>query len=110
MAKPLFYYILKTARPQRWIRNFSLFAALIFSSQLLDPVQLIKVTWGAIIFSLLSAGIYFFNDVVDIPLDRRHPFKKNRPIASGKISLPLALFISSAALFVHYSNYLHSLS
>jgi len=103
MAKSLFYYIFKTARPQRWIRNFSLFAALIFSSQLLDTVQLIKVTWGAIIFSLLSAGIYFFNDIIDIPLDRRHPFKKKRPIASGKISLPLALFISATALFVSLS-------
>ncbi|MFH2085263.1 MAG: UbiA prenyltransferase family protein [bacterium] len=52
-----------------------------------------KVVWAFILFCLLSSSIYVFNDIVDIPSDRQHPFKKNRPIASGKMPIDLAIFL-----------------
>lgn len=96
----LLYAILKTARPQRWVRNLSLFAALVFTGELMNPVKLLQVAWATIIFSLLSSTVYFFNDLVDVPLDRQHPFKKKRPIASGLIALPTAMFIMVVGLFL----------
>ena len=45
-------------------------------------------------FCLLASGVYFLNDIVDVNKDRKHPIKSNRPIASGKISLPVAKLIS----------------
>lgn len=96
----LLYAIFKTARPQRWVRNMSLFAALVFTGELMNPAKFWQVAWATVIFSLLSSTVYFFNDLIDAPLDRQHPFKKKRPIASGQIELPTALFMMVAGLFL----------
>ncbi len=53
-----------------------------------------------IVFCLLSSGIYLLNDIVDAPADRLHPFKKNRPVASGKIAVPTALTLSIALIII----------
>ncbi|MEK7073875.1 MAG: UbiA prenyltransferase family protein, partial [Patescibacteria group bacterium] len=49
---------------------------------------------GFIAFCFLSSSNYIFNDVLDAPADRRHPFKKFRPVASGKLSVKTALLVS----------------
>lgn len=38
--------------------------------------------------------------MVDAPLDRKHPYKRYRPVASGKLPLPIALFVSVLGFFV----------
>lgn len=38
-------------------------------------------------FSLCASGVYIFNDIIDRPSDRAHPTKRNRPLASGTISI-----------------------
>lgn len=89
----LFYSIIKTARPRQWVKNLTLYAALIFSGKLFIVYDFWLVTWAMIIFSMIVSGVYFFNDIVDAPLDRMHPFKKNRPIAAGKLPVALAIVI-----------------
>lgn len=96
----IFWAIFKTARPQRWVRNLSLFAALVFTGQLFDPNLFWKVVLATLIFSLVSSTVYFFNDLVDLPLDQKHPFKRKRPIASGLLSMPLAVFLTVLGFFV----------
>lgn len=88
-----FWAILKTARPQRWVRNLSLYAAIVFTGQLFDPLPFVRVTWAVFLFSIVSSTVYMFNDLVDMPLDQKHPFKKNRPIASGRLPVPTAVFL-----------------
>ena len=92
--------LLKTARPRQWLKNFSLAAALIFSGKLFYPPSFFITLWSIIIFSILTSSIYFINDIIDLNQDRNHPFKKYRPIASGKLSVPLALFCASFGIFV----------
>lgn len=96
--------IIKTARPTHWVKNLALFAPLFFSGRLLDT-QLFFITLSAAgIFSLAASSIYFFNDVADREKDKGHPVKSKRPIASGKLPVPLALVISailaSSSLFL----------
>ncbi len=58
------------------------------------------VFWAIIVFSILTSSSYFINDIVDYSRDRLHPFKKFRPIASGKLPLPLAGFFAVMGIFV----------
>jgi 4-hydroxybenzoate polyprenyltransferase len=73
-------------RPRQWTKNLIVLAPLIFSRNLFraDMVFLSLLALG--IFCLLSGAVYLFNDLMDYQQDRAHPVKKNRPIASGRIS------------------------
>ena len=86
--------IIKVARPIHWVKNLSLFAALIFTSNLFNDTLFSRVIWAFIAFNFATSATYIFNDIIDAKLDRLHPTKKNRPIASGKLSIPLAYFES----------------
>ena len=46
-----------------------------------------------VIFTILTSAIYLLNDVIDIPRDKLHPIKKNRPIAQGKLPISTAIFL-----------------
>ncbi len=83
--------IIKIARPIHWIKNLSLFAALFFTSKLFEPVLINTVFWAFISFNLMTSATYIFNDIIDAEKDRKHPVKKNRPIASGKLPISIAV-------------------
>jgi decaprenyl-phosphate phosphoribosyltransferase len=72
--------IVTTARPRQWTKNILVFGA---------PAT------GGVSFSLVASGIYFMNDVVDVKADLQHPTKRFRPIASGLLSLRLAVALGS---------------
>ncbi len=102
-----FYYIFKLMRPRQWIKNFALFAAIIFGGQLFEYETFVLVFWGFVSFCFLSSATYIINDIKDANKDKLHPFKQARPIASGKVSvnegmvtlviiLALALFIANS--------------
>ena len=94
----------KVARPIHWIKNLSLFAALLLTGTLFQKGLFIDVFWAFVAFNFATSATYVFNDILDVRLDRLHPTKKYRPIASGKLSLPFALFeaatLSFLALFI----------
>ena len=103
--------IIKIARPIHWIKNLALFAALVFSGNLFVNVYVYKVFWAFIIFSLAASASYIFNDVLDAKSDRLHPIKKRRPIASGKLPVPVALVtaLTLALVALYWSTTLSSL-
>ncbi|MFD3156581.1 decaprenyl-phosphate phosphoribosyltransferase [Haloimpatiens sp. FM7330] len=78
--------IIKLMRPKQWIKNSFVFAAIIFSGNLLNISILKNNISTFIIFCLTSSFVYVLNDIIDIEKDRCHPEKKNRPLASGKVS------------------------
>ena len=86
------YY--KVLRVRQWLKNGSLFLAILFAGRLFEPTYFLKVLWGTIIFCGLSSGTYILNDITDIPNDRAHPLKKDRPLAAGKISVTTAQIIA----------------
>lgn len=96
----LFINLLKTARPRQWLKNASLAAALIFSGKLFHAQSFFLIAWSILIFSIITSSIYFINDIADLSRDRVHPFKRFRPIASGKLPVPLALFFASLGVFI----------
>ncbi len=95
----IFYYLIVSSRPIQWLKNAVLFTGLVFTGWLFVPDKFLKVFWAALIFSILSSAIYIFNDLIDSKKDKLHPLKKNRPIASGKLPIPLAIFAVITAIF-----------
>lgn len=91
--------LLVSLRPDQWTKNLIVFAALIFSRQLLDPAALALASAAFLIFCALSGAVYLINDVSDREADRQHPTKQRRPIASGALSPAVAL-TSAAVLSV----------
>lgn len=99
----LLYAILKAARPRQWLKNVALFTTIFFTGQLFRPNLFIGTTLGFISFCFLASSNYIFNDVLDAPADRRHPFKKFRPVASGKLPIKFALLSSLVFLVIGLS-------
>lgn len=78
---------LKLIRPQQWVKNLFLFAPLIFSKHLFEEGYFWTETLGFAVFCLLSSAVYVINDIADRESDRLHPVKRERPIASGTVSV-----------------------
>jgi len=84
--------LLVSLRPKQWVKNLLLFAGLLFTlDQHHTARQFGDVALAFILFSALSSVVYLINDLADRESDQRHPKKRRRPIASGELSLPLAL-------------------
>lgn len=87
----LAYQILRTIRPRQWLKNLAVFAVPVLNGAFFDPEIFTKSTLAFIAFTFLASGTYLLNDLVDAPRDRLHPIKKNRPIASGKLPVGIAV-------------------
>src|SRR3989344_5709810 len=104
--------IISSLRPRQWLKNIVIFAAIFFSKELFYPEKFWPVFHTLLVFCIASSSMYLLNDIIDREHDRQHFSKKDRPIASGKISVGLAAGLSfvlaAIALIVSYQiqNYL----
>lgn len=108
-------YVFRQIRVYQWIKNLLVFAPLLVSYRFfgfglftLENFWLMTLLFVA--FSLFSSSVYVVNDLVDKEHDRKHPVKKDRPIAAGKIStwqafLILVVLLSVAGLLMTYFNW-----
>jgi len=84
---------LRAIRANQWIKNFIIFAAILFAGKLFEPDLFGKTLYAFVVFCLLSSASYVLNDIIDYHYDRKHPMKKYRPLASGAITMPQATFL-----------------
>ena len=83
----------KLIRVKHWIKNLLIFIPMFFSKQInLDNILTTLI--GFFAFSFVASFIYIINDIRDVEKDKLHETKKNRPIASGKISIKNASIFS----------------
>src|SRR3989344_2937459 len=109
---------IRALRPNQWIKNLVLFAAIIFTGELFTPYYFWMSALGFIIFCALSSSSYLFNDIIDLHFDKLHPIKKKRPLAAGilplsraaEISFILGLFGLISSLFLSPGFFLIELS
>jgi 4-hydroxybenzoate polyprenyltransferase len=90
---------LQIMRPLHWTKNVFVFAALIFGEKLIAPIDEVLAAvagtvFGFFCFSLAASAIYIFNDIIDRDVDRLHPEKSQRPIASGAVTVSSAAVMS----------------
>lgn len=99
----VFTELLRAMRPKDWIKNLFVFAALAFSSGKLwlnHPISIVIVTVAFVLFCMVAGSIYLINDLVDIEKDRAHPKKRNRPLASGRLSPTVAKIAAAVSLVI----------
>lgn len=95
---------LKLIRVKHYLKNFLIFAPLLFSGNFFKDDYFITTILAFIAFSFMASVVYIINDIKDVEKDRLHPIKKNRPIASGNVSkaegiiLAIILFVISIVI------------
>jgi 4-hydroxybenzoate polyprenyltransferase len=87
--------LIELARPKQWLKNFFVFAAILFAGKFLDPGLLLKNIVAFMVFSLTSSIVYIINDIADAEADKVHKKKRFRPIASGAVNPKEALIFAS---------------
>lgn len=81
---------LQTCRLRQWHKNLFVFAPLVFAKLLGDRIALACACGAFFAFCSLSSAVYVLNDLHDAEIDRHHPQKRRRPIASGQLPVSLA--------------------
>jgi 4-hydroxybenzoate polyprenyltransferase len=103
-AGDLLLAMIQGLRPKQWAKNVFVLAAILFSMNFGRADMWVKVLAAFATFSMFSSAGYLFNDASDVEADRKHPTKRKRAIASGRLPLPVAyaemvgLLIVGAAL------------
>jgi 4-hydroxybenzoate polyprenyltransferase len=92
--------LLKTMRPRQWPKNGFIFGALVFDGKLFHLTDFLRTFAGFLLFCLIASTVYIFNDLLDVEADRLHPEKRNRPIASGELKIPVAIVAGLAFAFL----------
>jgi len=87
--------LLSALRPRQWTKNAVVLAAFFFAlgdrEQQIGVALLGRAALAALLFCALSSAVYLMNDARDAELDRAHPVKRRRPIASGVLPVWAAL-------------------
>ncbi len=84
---------LSLARPEQWVKNGLVMAALVFSRRMFVARDAALAIVAFIAFCALSSCAYTLNDISDREADRLNPEKRNRPLAKGDLE------VSEAATF-----------
>ena len=97
--KPLYLLsLLKALRIHQWAKNLLIFVPLLASHRILEWDLLLAGLLAFIAYGTCASSVYVLNDLLDLPDDRQHPTKCNRPLASGALPIQHALFITPAML------------
>lgn len=90
--------LIRLMRPHQWVKNGFVFIGLLFGHAWKDPQMVAQALSAFLAFCLLSSAVYVLNDWIDREQDRRHPDKRNRPLASGAVGVPAALGLALLCL------------
>jgi 4-hydroxybenzoate polyprenyltransferase/phosphoserine phosphatase len=90
--------VLRAMRPHQWVKNLLVFVPLLASRSITDWPGLLGAFYMFVAFCAAASGIYLFNDLMDLRADRLHPRKRDRPFASGALSLSFGLVFAGVLI------------
>ena len=82
--------MIRLVRPKHWIKNVIVLFPVVFAMRTDETAAWRDAGLATIAFCLTASSIYIFNDIRDRTADRLHPRKKDRPLATGRISISAA--------------------
>jgi 4-hydroxybenzoate polyprenyltransferase len=89
-------------RPQQWVKNVLIFAPLVTSHNVFHFAPAMAATIAFVCFCLCASAVYVLNDLADINADRRHPTKRERAFASGRLPISWGLPLAGGLLTVGF--------
>lgn len=92
--------VVQTSRPRQWPKNLLVFAAPLAGHTLGRAGGFWYALAATVAFVLASSSVYLINDLVDAERDRNHPYKKHRPIASGRLPARHAMGVAVSFVLV----------
>jgi len=101
--KPGWKTILRMLRAHQWLKNTLIVVPTVLNHQYLNLPLLLACFLAFVSFSAAASAIYIINDFFDASIDRRHPTKKNRPFASGMLSVPFGLMVSACLVVISFA-------
>jgi 4-hydroxybenzoate polyprenyltransferase/phosphoglycolate phosphatase-like HAD superfamily hydrolase len=87
--------VVRAVRPHQWSKNLLVFVPMLAAQAVAEPLSWLVAILLFVSFSAAASSIYVVNDLLDLASDRRHPRKRNRPLASGALSIPKGVAISA---------------
>jgi len=81
----------KALRPHQWMKNILVFLPLVLAHDFSSAAKWVYAVVAFVAFSACASAVYLVNDLVDLEADRRHPTKRKRPFASGRIPVEFGL-------------------
>jgi 4-hydroxybenzoate polyprenyltransferase len=90
--------LLRAMRPHQWSKNVLVLVPLLTSGLVGQPIACLRALAAAALFSLVASGAYLLNDCLDLDADRAHAEKRSRPLASGRLGIPLAISVACGLL------------
>ncbi|MFA5859482.1 MAG: UbiA prenyltransferase family protein [Elusimicrobiota bacterium] len=92
--------VFKLLRVHQYSKNLMIFLPTFFALRINEWNDMFRAAVAFITFSLAASAVYILNDIIDMPYDVMHPVKKNRPLAKGTISVPIAAAIAVVLLLL----------
>ncbi|KQT48101.1 prenyltransferase [Devosia sp. Leaf420] len=98
--KPSLKTYAKMLRCHQWLKNALVFAPAVLAHQVTSATVMFESLLGFFAFCAAASAIYIINDIIDLPLDRQHATKRNRPFANGTFSIPFGLKVSGGLMVI----------
>jgi 4-hydroxybenzoate polyprenyltransferase len=92
-AKATLKTFIKAIRVHQWVKNALIFVPLLTAHAWQDADLILRCLLGFLAYSLAASSVYVLNDLLDLPSDRAHPSKKERPFAKGTLSILTGLIV-----------------
>ncbi|SIQ11237.1 4-hydroxybenzoate polyprenyltransferase [Rhizobium sp. RU20A] len=94
---------LRSIRVHQWAKNVLIAVPMVLNHEVLHLDALTSVIIAFFAFSFLASAVYVINDLSDLSNDRRHPKKRFRPLASGQMSVPVAIALAGCLIIASFS-------
>ncbi|MFC5991071.1 UbiA family prenyltransferase [Limoniibacter endophyticus] len=101
--RPNFKTIVKMVRAHQWSKNVLIAVPIVLSHAYANESMVLACILAFISFSAAASAIYILNDFFDLALDRQHPTKRDRPFASGVLSMRFGLACAFCLLAISFA-------
>jgi 4-hydroxybenzoate polyprenyltransferase len=95
LARAYFKRWWQALRLHQWAKNTLIFVPLIASHEIANFEKLKATVIAFVAFGMCASATYIWNDLLDLASDRLHPKKRNRPFASGELSVASGIACSA---------------